>query len=94
MLKDILIEVALLLAVFASIFFSIPFLVSYSSPFQAIGLLSLFAFIGVIVKSGFHIQKLWDHRKMKHAITFSATLATFVVVSSIVVWVLFGPRSL
>ena len=94
MLKDILIEVALLLAVFASMFFSVPFLVSYSSPFQAIGVLSLFLFIGVIVISGFHIQKLWDRKRMKHAITFAAALVTFMVVSSIVVWVLFGPISL
>ena len=92
MLNDIEIELGLLFGVFTCVFIFVPTLMRPPS-INPIGVLPLFAFIGLLIYSGYHTKKLIGNGKTTHSILFLIILVTSVFVSSILIWDAFPPMN-
>ncbi len=92
MLKDLAIELVVLVSLFWCIFLFVPGLMEPSSFNYRLGVLPLFVFIGLLFYSGFHLKRLLDKGKTKQAIIFLVVLLATLIISSAVVWDLFQPR--
>ena len=90
MLKDILIELAILLAMIVSLFFFVPFAM-HPPFFHPISIPAFLAFIALLFLSGHHAWKLWGYGKTKTTIGFIVILLAVIAVSSMVFWEISKP---
>jgi len=94
MLKDLAVEIAVLICLVFCIFLIVPMLMYpyqidvESAPLPFIG------FIVFLIVAIFHVNKLLNGGKTKHAIAFAGILITATVISSIITWILFQPKLL
>ena len=94
MLKELVIELAVLAGLVFCMLFFVPALM-YPLTFELRGgPLSIFGFIGLIVYSIFHLKRLLNDKKTKHAIFFMTFLIATIVISSITFWILYEPKLL
>jgi len=92
MLKELVIELAVLVGlVFCMLFLFPAIMYPYSYESSRIPL-PLIGFIGLLGYTIFHLKKLLNNGKTKHAIAFITILIATIIFSLIEFWIMFRPR--
>ena len=94
MLKEIVLELAILFGLVVCILWFLPFLMhpfrSSHPTAELLGFLAFLGFMGLLAYSTRHLKKLFGDRKTKHAISFTTTLIATIIVSFITFWMLWS----